>query len=132
MDTAGPKIVATERFWIFDPTLYRQSRGFGDLEADRLARLALRHGDAFLNAAGGVNIVHLQADQIATPDLAINGHAKQRKIALTVGHFQPDTNGPDMFGQQGAIQANDAALVPRRTCGEKGGKRSIALHLVPS
>src|SRR3989338_2810320 len=66
MDSAGPKIFATDHFWILDPTLHRKSRGFGDLEAYRLASLALRHRGAFFDAACGVNIVHLQADQIAT------------------------------------------------------------------
>ena len=86
MDSAGPKIFATDHFGILDPTLHRKSRGFGDLEAYRLASLALRHRGAFFDAACGVNIVHLQADQTAAPELAINSHVEHRKIALIVGY----------------------------------------------
>ena len=59
---------------------------------------------------------------MAAPELAIDGHIEQCKVTLGVGHFQPHTDRPDMFRQQGAFLSDDAALVPRRTGGAKGGE----------
>jgi hypothetical protein len=40
-------------------------------------------------------------DQIASPQLAVDGQIEQRKIADTVADLQPDADGPDVLELQG-------------------------------
>ena len=124
METAWPEILTANHFGIVDPSLQRLARRVGDLEAHGFARLALRDRSAFFNAARRVHVVHLQANQIAASEFAVDGHVEQREIALVVGHFQPDADGPDMLGKKWPLLADDAAFVQGARVGRRAGKVS--------
>ena len=121
METAWPEILTTHHLRILDPSLQGHARRFSDLETDRLARFAMCDRSTLFDTPRSVNIVHSQADQIATSELAIDGHVKQREITPIVCHFQTDTDGPDMFGKKWALLADNAPLVPRGARGTNGG-----------
>lgn len=67
--------------------------------------------------SSGVDIVHLEADQVAASEFPVQVHVERREITHVVCHFQSDTDGADMLGQKWALLADDAALIPRRAHG---------------
>src|SRR5690606_34253451 len=97
-----------------DPEIKRLARRFGDLEANRLARLALGDGGALLDSPRREDVADLQADQVAAPKLAVDSHIEQRQVASVVCHLQADSDRPYVFRQQRALLADDAPLVPGR------------------
>lgn len=63
------------------------------------------------------DVAHLQAGQVTSPKLAVDGRVEQRQVASVVCHLQADADRPDVFRQQGALLAEDASFVPGRTFG---------------
>jgi hypothetical protein len=43
------------------------------------------------------NIADFKFDQIASPELAINGKIEESQFTDVVGHLQTNANGPDFF-----------------------------------
>lgn len=123
VDSAGPQELQADHFGIAHPALEGQPRRLGDLEPDRLPRLALDHRGAFLDPPGGEDIPDPEADEIATAQLAVHGHVEQRQVARIARHLEADANGPDMPGQKRAFLADDAALVPRHADRTEDGKK---------
>ena len=121
--TAGPEILQPKHFRIGDPAFERLACRFGDLKADRLARLALGNGGALLHPSGCENVPDLQADQVAASKLAVDSHVEQRQVASVVRHLQADPDRPDMFRQQRPLLTDDAPLVPGRTFRPKRRKK---------
>lgn len=80
--SAGPKILDTDHLGIGEPALQRLTRDVGDLEADRFAGLALNHCGTLLHMPCCEDVAHPKADEVAAPELAVDGHVEQGKVAL--------------------------------------------------
>jgi hypothetical protein len=106
-----------------NPAIKGQSRRLGDLEPDRLSRLALDHRCSFPDALCGEDIPDPKADEVATSQLAVHGHVEQRQVARIACHLEADAYGPDMPGQKPAFLVDDSALVPRRADRTQDGKK---------
>ena len=52
----------------------------GDLELHRSARLFLDHSRSVANSASAGNVIDRQPDEIATPELAVDGQVEHREI----------------------------------------------------
>src|SRR5271169_6211240 len=52
----------------------------GDLELHRSARLFLDHNRSVANSASADNVIDRQPDEIATPELAVDGQVEHREI----------------------------------------------------
>jgi hypothetical protein len=57
-------------------------------------------------------VVDLQADEIATSELAVDREVEQGKISFPALQLKPNPNGPDIFRIERALLADQAALVP--------------------
>jgi hypothetical protein len=84
----------------------------GDFEQDRPARLLLDRGATFANPAAGADIIDLQSDDVAAPELAVDRKVEQREVAFAALQLKPDPNCPDIFRLERALLADQAALVP--------------------
>src|SRR3989338_2345506 len=125
MDPAGPQEIESNHFRVADPTIERQPGSFSDLKADRLSRLTLGHLGTLLHPPSGKHVPDPQRDEVASAKLAVYGHVEQREVALVVGHFEADPDGPDMPRQERALLTNDAALVPGDASRTKGGEKIV-------
>lgn len=56
---------------------------------------------------------HPKADKATAPELAVDGHGKQGKVALVPGHLEAVANGPHVSGKERPLLPYKAALVPR-------------------
>jgi hypothetical protein len=68
-----------------------------DLELDRSPSLFLNHGATIPHPAAGAYVVHLQADEIAASELAVDRKVEQGEISLPTLQLKPNPNGPDIF-----------------------------------
>lgn len=55
----------------------------------------------------------LQSDEIAASQFAVDCEVKQRQFSEIAPKFKASSNGPDLFGQQWALMANQTSFVPR-------------------
>jgi hypothetical protein len=83
-----------------------------DFELDRSPCLFLDHGATVSHPAAGAYVVDLQADEIATSELAVDREVEQGKISLPTLQLKPNPNGPNIFRLERALLADQAALVP--------------------
>ncbi len=114
MHPARPEELAPEHLRVANPPLHGQARGLRNLEPDGFAGLALCHRGPILDPTGGVDVVDLETDKVAAPQLAVDGHTKQREVAPVVRHFEPDTDRPDMLRKKRSFLTDNPSLVPRR------------------
>lgn len=112
MEPTWPKILMTRHERMSDPVGERFARSVRYLEAHRCVYFALQDRCALLDRSGGVDVSHLQADEIAASELAIDGHVEQGKVTGGSGQLKPDTNSPDVLGKQRSFLTDDAAMVP--------------------
>ena len=95
-----------------DPISERFARPIGDLETYRCAGLALYDRCSLPDRSRGVDVGHLQPDEIATSQLAIDSHIEEGQVACSSGQLKPDADSPNVFGKQWSFLANDATVVP--------------------
>jgi hypothetical protein len=84
----------------------------GDLEPHRPAGLFLDHRRSIANSPAGAHVIDPQPNEVAPPELAINGQIEHRKIALAPLHLEANTNGPDIPWLQRALLADQTPPVP--------------------
>ena len=94
------------------PIMDRGPSLFHDFELDRSPCLFLDHGATVAHPAASAYVVDLQADEIATSELAIDREVEQSKISFPALQLKPNPNGPDIFRLERALLADQAALVP--------------------
>src|SRR6516225_4415493 len=83
----------------------------GHPEPDRLAGLLLAHR----RAIDGVSVrrhIHLEADDVAASQLAIDGQIEHREIAHSSFDLQFVPNRPNVFGPKRRLCACQFALIP--------------------
>jgi hypothetical protein len=83
-----------------------------DFELDRSPCLYLDYGATVAHPAAGAYVVDLQADEIATSELAVDREVEQGKISFAALQLKPNPNGPDIFRLERALLADQATLVP--------------------
>jgi hypothetical protein len=71
----------------------------GDLELDRLTGLLLDHRRSIANPAAGAHIIDPHPNEVAAPELAVDGQIEHRKIALAALKLQANTT--DASGRLG-------------------------------
>ena len=59
-----------------------------------------------------VDIAHLELDEVAASQLAIDAEVKQRELSNAAFHMQSNSERPDVFKLERCLLANDLALVP--------------------
>jgi hypothetical protein len=114
MEPAGPEVVASEHCRAFDPALDRFARLVGDLELDGPLGLALQDRGALIHMARYEDVPHLQAHEITTPQLGVDGHVEEGEVADVVRYLEPHADRPDMFWLKRAFLTDNAALVSGR------------------
>ena len=85
----------------------------GDFEQDRPARLLLDRGATFANPAAGGDIIDLQSDDVAAPELAVDRKVEQREVAFAALQLKPDPNCPDIFRLERALLARSGGPCSR-------------------
>jgi hypothetical protein len=58
------------------------------------------------------HVPHPQLDQVAAPELAVDGEVEESEFAPTIGELQSNANGPDLLELERRFLANELALVP--------------------
>jgi hypothetical protein len=95
-----------------NPRIYRFSRGGRDLKLHRLFRFVLHHHGARFDLAAMADISNPQGYKVASSQFAVKTEIEQRKLSDPKLHLQSHPDGPDVFGFQWSLLANQFALVP--------------------
>lgn len=77
------------------------ARIFRQFKLDWSLGRALDHGNAFPNPVVLYKVRHGQLHEITSAELAIDGDIKQSQIALITIRFEPGSDCPNLFWQQG-------------------------------
>jgi hypothetical protein len=72
----------------------------------------LNHSATIPRPAAGAYVSHLQADEIAASQLAVDRKVEQGEIWFPILQLKPDPNGPDIFRFERALLADQSTLVP--------------------
>ena len=115
-----PKIFRSDHQRLVHPYKQRFPRTLGDLKTDRLLCLALDDGGPLFDLTCGEDVSHLQFDQIAAPQLAVDGKVEQCQITVVFSNLKSNADRPNVFWEQRAFLSYDAALVPGRAAGANG------------
>ena len=83
------------------------------LEPDGLAGLFLAYGRTIDSVTMRSNVLHPQADDVASSKLAIDGEIKQRQVACSPRDLQLGADRLDVLRPEKRFCANQFALVPR-------------------
>jgi hypothetical protein len=111
-ETAREQIPAPAGVEGDQPLADRGAGLLGDLELHRPAGLFLDHRRAIANSPAGGHVIDPQPNEVAAPELAVDGQIEHRKIALAPLHLEANTDGPDIPWLQRALLADQAPLVP--------------------
>src|SRR6516165_6641175 len=84
----------------------------GHLEPDRLASLLLAHRCAIDGMSVRRHIFHLEADNVAASQLAIDGQIEHREVARSSFDLQLAPNRPNVFGSKWRLRPCQFALIP--------------------
>lgn len=122
MKPAWPKVVAPEHRRAFNPPLHRFARRLGDLELDGPLGLALHYRCPLFHVTRYKDITHLQPYAITAPELAVDGHIEQGKVADVLRDLNTHADCPNMLWQKWAFLADDPALIPSRGFEANDGK----------
>src|SRR6516165_1679335 len=82
------------------------------LEPDRLAGLLLAHRRAIDGMSVRRHIFHLEADDVATSQLAVDGQIEHREIARSSFDLQLAPNRPNVSGPKRRVRPCKFALIP--------------------
>ena len=104
------------------PLRDRSSGVFRDFELNGAARLALDDRYAFADTIADNELGDPQTDEVAAPQLAVDGEIEQSEIARVAREFEARTDRPDLFRQQRPFLANEPATVPRASLRLDGGE----------
>jgi hypothetical protein len=63
------------------------------------------------------NVAHLQFDQIAAPQFAVQTQVEHSQLACAVLQLQVHPDGPDILELEGCFLTNEFVLVPRLALG---------------
>ncbi len=96
-----------------DPGLNCFARGRGDLKLDGPLRLPLQHDCPRCDLIAVTDVAHLQSDQIAASQLAVNSEVEQGELADAILGLKTDTECPDVFDLERCLLPDDLAFVPR-------------------
>jgi hypothetical protein len=111
-ETAREQVAPVPEFDLRQPIMDRGPGLLHDFELDRSPCLFLDHGATVSHPAASAYVVDLQADEIATSELAVDREVEQGKISFPTLQLKPNPNGPDIFRLERALLADQAALVP--------------------
>lgn len=79
----------------------------------------------------GNKIGHLQTDQIATAQLAVDCEIEEGQTPEIDRKFEPGADGPDLFRKQRAFPAGQPPHVPRPAFRFDGGELDLDMRLLP-
>jgi len=77
--------------------------------------LALDGRGPISNGTANDEVCNLQADQVTTSELAVDGKVEQRQVAEVTFDFKARSNSPDLPWQEWAFLTDESSFVPRRT-----------------
>jgi hypothetical protein len=86
-----------------------------DLELHRPAGLFLflHYTRSIANSVASEHIIDPQSNEVASPELVVDGQIEHRKIALAVLQLEANANGPNVLRFQRTLLADQACLIPR-------------------
>lgn len=58
------------------------------------------------------DVVHAQVDEIAAPQLAVDGQIEHGEVTDRMGILQVDADGPDVLRLERGLLADELSLVP--------------------
>ena len=76
---------------------------FGDFELNRSSCFLLENCRPVAHPAADTHVIGLHPDEIATPELAVDGEVEQSEVAFLPLQLEPDPYGPDIFRLQRAF-----------------------------
>ena len=104
------------------PSRDQSSGVFRDFELNRAARLALDDRYAFADTIADNELGDPRTDEVAAPQLAVDGEIEQSEIAKVASEFEARTDRPDLFRQQRPFLAGEPAKVPGASLRFDGGE----------
>src|SRR5258707_7388099 len=96
-ETAREQVAPVPEFDLRQPIMDRGPGLLHDFELDRSPCFFLDDGATVSHPAAGAYVVDLQADEIATSELAVDREVEQGKISLPTLQLKPNPNGTVRF-----------------------------------
>jgi len=100
------------QFCLLDPLLYSVSGRRRDLELHRALGLVLHDHRARCHLVAVADVPHLQTDQVAAAELAVDSQVEECQLAHPVLHLEAHSERPDVLELERRLLADDLALVP--------------------
>jgi hypothetical protein len=94
------------------PNQYAGSRRFKQLELYGPAGLLLHHNSPAPHPPAADKVSYPDLDDVAAPQLAVDGEVKQRSVAKPPLTVEPEPYGPNLRRLQSSLPADDPASVP--------------------
>ena len=97
LETAWEQISAVASVQGDDPLADSSTGLVGNLELHRPASLLLNDGRAIANSPASKHVIDPQSDEIAAPELAVDGEIEHREIAFSTLQLKPYPDCPDIL-----------------------------------
>jgi hypothetical protein len=91
-----------------------------DFELNRSACLLLDYRRSIADRPARAHVVDFEPNEVAAPELAVNGEIEHRKISFAAFQSEPDPDRPDILRLQRALLTDQASLVPRHAASRQG------------
>jgi hypothetical protein len=85
----------------------------GDFETNRSAHLLLDYRCSIANPPARAYVVDFKTNEVAAPQLAVDGEIEHREITFAVLQLEPHPDRPHVLRLQRALLTDQASLVPR-------------------
>ncbi len=100
---------------LLDARLQGFSGGRRDLELDWALGLVLQDDCSRCDLIPMADVAHLQSDEIAAAQLAVDAQVEQCELTHSVLHLESNSERPDVLEFERGLLPDDLALVPRLT-----------------
>jgi len=111
-----------------DVTIERLTGLLGHFEPDRPSGLLLADRSALHGMSVWRNVFDPEANEVAAPELAIDGKIEHGEIARPPLDLELGADRPNVLGSERGFRTNQFALVPGFAAGSLSGKFQSILH----
>jgi hypothetical protein len=100
----------------------------GQLEPDGLPGLPLAHNRAVDGLSMRSNVLDLQADHVATAQLAVDRQVEYRQVACSPLDLELGPDRPDVLRSEWRLRSDQLALIPGCRLRLRGDRALVILH----
>jgi hypothetical protein len=97
LETAREQVLTSSATGLGQPISDSASGLLGDFELNRSARLLLDYRRSIADRPARAHVVDFEPNQVAAPELAVNGQIEHREVAFSTLQLEPHPDCPDIL-----------------------------------